>query len=53
MILTYEEWIKNHTITVNQELCDDMKRLLGIDAMAEAERALRHEYQLYLEQQNV
>ena len=46
--LTYEEWRARMNVTITHEAITDLKKYHNIDAVAETEKALRKEYEFYL-----
>lgn len=46
--LTYEQWRATLNVTVTDEAIADLKKYHNIDAVEETEKALRQEYEVYL-----
>ena len=46
--LTYEQWRARLNVTVTDEAIADLKKYHNIDAVEETEKALRREYEFYL-----
>ena len=46
--LTYDEWRLRNTVVISDEVYQSLKKFNNIDADAEVERAMRKEYEFYL-----
>jgi hypothetical protein len=46
--LTYDEWRLRNTVVISDEVYQALKKFNNIDADAEVERAMRKEYEFYL-----
>jgi len=47
--LTYEEWRKRYTVSLDDDIKSQLQELHNIDADAEIEAAMRLEYKFYLD----
>lgn len=46
--LTYKEWRVRHIVNISPEVKEDLKKFHNIDAVDEIEKAMRKEYEYYL-----